>query len=71
MTDDDLNLANAIDAVQSAHGKLRALTAAHPGDSLYFESENRLAALSLGLIGRQNHTRTQPPMSPADLDFYS
>ena len=66
---EDLNLAGAIDAVQRAHGKLRALTAANPGDTLFSEAENPFAAISLSLIGRQNHTRT-PAINPASAAFY-
>lgn len=65
------NLEAAIFFAQAAHGKLRALTAAHPGDQLYYDAESRLAGISLSLIGRRNHARAIPPASsPADAAFY-
>jgi hypothetical protein len=69
MADDYNNLSAAIDAAELAQGKLRALSAASPGDSLLYECENRLAAVCRSLIGRQQHSKP-PPRSRADAAFY-
>jgi hypothetical protein len=64
------NLESAVAAVERAHGKVRALSAESPGDSLFYEAENRLAAITLSLIGRLNNTRTAPSGGRADAAFY-
>jgi hypothetical protein len=68
MADD--NLEQTVEAVEKAHALCRALSAAHPGDMLYYEAENRCAAIALSLTGRLNNTRTAPTGGRTDAAFY-
>jgi hypothetical protein len=70
MASDD-NLEQAVEAVEKAHALCRTLSAAHPGDMLYYEAENRCAAVALSLIGRLNNTRLAPPTNRVDIAFHA
>ena len=63
------NLQAAIDALQTALGKVRVLGAEHPCDQLFYDTENSVAATILNLATRQARSM-QPPMDSASASFY-
>jgi hypothetical protein len=63
------NLQAAIDALQTALGKVRSLVAEHPGDQLFYDTENSVATTILNLATRQARSK-QPPMTPATAGFF-
>jgi hypothetical protein len=68
MADTD-NLQAAIAALQHALGRVRVLVADHPGNQLFYDTENSLATTILNLVTRQAQSQT-PPMDGATAAFY-